>query len=177
MGRDLGSTRLKRAANEVQASKDGEDIAVQNETSNIPVETAYPSARREVAPLDFGKIKEYQSQDYFPHQVQQQPVKQYSVPLTKQVPAQTTGTLFSQEQVDYEYKETLITDATEIDSISDSNFLLDYVYEKEKEVGATLLVEAYGVSDHIFENSTTHEIITLGEERYFSNKQETLNKE
>lgn len=188
MAKELGSSRLKRATNEIKASKDGETIAVQNENrevEGIPIDTAYPSAKQEVTPLDFGKIKEYNPQiyeesptsneNYFHKQASvQTPVRQYT--LTKQVP-QTTGTLFSQAEVNYEYKETLITEATEIDSISDSTFLLDYVYKKEKEVGATLLVEAYGVSDHIFENSTTHEIITLGNERYFSNKQETLNKE
>ena len=196
MARDLGSRKIKRASNDPQARKDGETIAISKEEEEreyeggeMPLSSTDNLYPQRQATLNFEKITPYHQEEppasnenYFHKQTPVQPavpipVKQYQqqqYPLTKQ---QTTGTLFSQTEVNYEYGETLITEATEIDSISDSNFLLEYVYEKEKEVGATLLVEAYGISDHIFEKSDTHEIITLGDERYFSNKQETLNKE
>lgn len=198
MGKTL-NRKFNRSTNDAQAVKDGETASVSNEdfeSNGMQVTTVYPSASTREPSLNFGQISPYQQQiheeqtasqesrqDYFlsqqPQAVTQQPQQpqQHHYTLEKQVPASNGGTLFSTQKIDYEYKTELITNATEIDSISDSGFLLDYVYDKEKEVGATLLVEAYGVSDHIFENSDTHEIIVLGGERYFSNKTETLDKD
>lgn len=197
MGRSL-NRKFNRLTNDTQAVKDGETAVVSNEefeSNGIQVTAVYPSASAREPSLNFGQVSPYQQQikeePPVPQQVatQQQTVappqqQQITTPqqqphytLEKQVPTSNGDTLFSTQEIEYEYKEELITNATEIDSISDSDFLLEYVYDKEKEVGATLLVEAYGVSDHIFENSDTHEIIVLGGERYFSNKTATLDKD
>lgn len=189
MGRSL-NRKFNRSTNDTQAVKDGETAVVSNEdfeSNGMQVTAIYPSASTREPSLNFGQVSPYQQQikeePPVPQQVatQQQtvapPQPQPHYTLEKQVPTSNGGTLFSTQEIEYEYKEELITNATEIDSISDSDFLLEYVYDKEKEVGATLLVEAYGVSDHIFENSDTHEIIVLGGERYFSNKTATLDKD
>lgn len=207
MAKDLGSRKIKRASNNPQATKDGETLTISKEEEEreyeggaMPLSSTdnlYPSSNQRPAALNFEKITQCNQQpyeeppasneNYFRKQVpvqqavqiptqQYQQQQQYSINKQPTV-TNTSGCLFSSCAVEYEYNKELITEATEVSSISDNDFLLDYVYRKEKEVGATLLVEAYGVSDNIFETSTTHEIITLGSERYFSNKQETLNKE
>lgn len=194
MGRSL-NRKFNRSTNDTQAVKDGETAVVSNEefeSNGMQVTAVYPSASAREPSLNFGQVSPYQQQikeePPVPQQVaipqqtavktqQQVTASQHQYTLEKQVPTSNGGTLFSTQEIEYEYKEELITNATEIDSISDSDFLLEYVYDKEKEVGATLLVEAYGVSDHIFENSDTHEIIVLGGERYFSNKTATLDKD
>ena len=203
MAKDLGSRKIKRASNNPQATKDGETLIISKEEEEreyeggaMPLSSTdnlYPSSNQRPATLNFEKITQYNQQpyeeppasneNYFHKQAPvkiptQQYQQQQHYPINKQpTVTNTSGCLFSSCAVEYEYNKELITEATEVSSISDNDYLLSYVYEKEKEVGATLLVEAYGVSDHIFETSTTHEIITLGSERYFSNKQETLNKE
>ena len=195
---NLGSRKIARKSNEAQAVKDGENAHVtqnENEFESNGVllgteNSIYPSAHREVTQLNFGQVTSNQSNTTYEEVTQPQPqtrIVQQQQPQQRmmsqqqqqpqQVPAINAGTLFSTQEISYEYQSELITNATEIESVSDSSFLLDYVYEKEKEVGATLLVEAYGVSDHIFESSETHEIIYLNGERYFSNKKETLDKD
>ena len=109
----------------------------------------YPSSNQRPATLNFEKITQYNQQpyeeppasneNYFHKQAPvkiptQQYQQQQHYPINKQpTVTNTSGCLFSSCAVEYEYNKELITEATEVSSISDNDYLLSYVYEKEKE--------------------------------------------
>ncbi len=184
----LGTKKFKRTSSNTSGVVSDNDW---EEEIGYPPETEqslYPTSERNNESLNFGKITEntIQKEETSVGFVmpQNRTVEKTNLNKTTRtnrvnnnIDSVNNTKLFSKENVNYQYQDTLITEVVEIDSISDNTFLLDYVYKKEKEVGASLPVEAYGVSDSVFEHSTSHEIVTIGNERYLSNKEETLNKE
>ena len=145
------------------------------QTTPLDGDTSTP-AYQDYGNLNFGKIDPYKETPPAPNTednnaVFKQIISNYENNI---IPIED---IFSKRDIEYPYEESLITEATEVTSIADHDFLLDYVYKKEEEVGATILASSYGVSDSIFEYSKTHEIVELGGDRYLSNKEQSLNKD
>lgn len=84
---------------------------------------------------------------------------------------------FSESQTNYSYNNLFLKSIEEKIYLGKNNILLDYAYSLENEIGLTLPIKTFGLSDNVFTNSTSHEIIEIDGIKYFSCKEKTLNKE